>query len=134
MPSYFKRSRPAVELRLAFQSKQFAATDRSTEVAGRIAQLSFFFLRRSFFGRGFYSGVCVKRRAADTAAEIDAHLERTLGRVTTESAAYYFRYIANAITATEKRNTILRAFAEQEEMLAANGSIIALGRRFVAAR
>ncbi|PYL44338.1 MAG: hypothetical protein DMF42_01430 [Verrucomicrobia bacterium] len=68
MPSYFKRSRPAVELRLAFQSKQFAATDRSTEVAGRIAQLSFFFLRRSFFGRGFYSGVCVKRRAADTAA------------------------------------------------------------------
>ena len=69
-----------------------------------------------------------------TAAEIDAHLERTLGRVTTESAAYYFRYIANAITATEKRNTILRAFAEQEEMLAANGSIIALGRRFVAAR
>src|SRR5213080_2129520 len=34
----------------------------------RIAQLSFFFLRRSFFVGGFCSGVCVKRRAANTAA------------------------------------------------------------------
>src|SRR5437773_10376327 len=34
----------------------------------RIAQLSFFFLRRSFFVGWFCSGVCVKRRAANTAA------------------------------------------------------------------
>ena len=70
----------------------------------------------------------------NTAAEIAAQLEKTLDRVTTEGAAYYFRYIANAITAKEKRDTILRAFAEHEEILAADGSIVTLGRRFVAAR
>ena len=67
-----------------------------------------------------------------TAAEIAAQLEKTLGRVIRENAAYYFRYIAHAITATEKRDTILQAFAAQEETLAADGAIIALGRRFVA--
>jgi SAM-dependent methyltransferase len=69
-----------------------------------------------------------------TAAAIDAQLEKLFGRVIRESAAYYFRYIANAITATKKRDAILQAFAEQEETLAAEGSIVALGRRFVAAR
>jgi SAM-dependent methyltransferase len=69
-----------------------------------------------------------------TAAEIDAQLEKLLGRVIRESAAYYFRYIATAISATEKRDAILQAFIEQEETLAAEGSIIALGRRFVATR
>jgi SAM-dependent methyltransferase len=69
-----------------------------------------------------------------TAAAIDAQLEKLFGRVIRESAAYYFRYIANDITATEKRDAILQAFAEQEETLAAEGSIVALGRRFVAAR
>jgi SAM-dependent methyltransferase len=69
-----------------------------------------------------------------TAAEIDAQLEKLLGRVTRESAAYYFRYIANAIIATEKRDVILQAFVEQEESLATEGSITALGRRFVARR
>jgi SAM-dependent methyltransferase len=64
-----------------------------------------------------------------TAVEIVAQLEKTLDRVTTERAAYYFRYIANAITAEEKRDVILRAFTQQEEMLA-----VPLGRRFVAAR
>jgi SAM-dependent methyltransferase len=68
-----------------------------------------------------------------TAAAIDAQLEKLFGRVIRESAAYYFRYITNAITATEKHDAILQAFAEQEETLAAEGSIIALGRRFVAA-
>jgi SAM-dependent methyltransferase len=67
-----------------------------------------------------------------TATEIDAQLEKVVGRVIRENATYYFRYIANAITATEKRDAILRAFAEQEETLAADGAIIALGRRFVA--
>jgi SAM-dependent methyltransferase len=68
-----------------------------------------------------------------TAAQIAAQLEKIYGRVTRENAAYYFRYTASAITATEKRNAILQAFAEQEEMLAADGLIVALGRRFVAA-
>jgi SAM-dependent methyltransferase len=69
-----------------------------------------------------------------TAAAIDAQLEKLFGRVIRERAAYYFRYIANAITAAEKRDAILQAFAEQEQTLAAEGSIVALGRRFVAAR
>ena len=68
------------------------------------------------------------------AADIDAHLEKTAGRAIRENAAYYFRYIANAIIATDKRDEILRAFAEQEETLSADGSIVALGRRFVTTR
>jgi SAM-dependent methyltransferase len=69
-----------------------------------------------------------------TAGEIDAQLDETLGRVIREDAAYYFRYIARAITATENRDAILQAFAKQEETLSADGSIAALGRRFVATR
>jgi SAM-dependent methyltransferase len=69
-----------------------------------------------------------------TAAEINAELEKTLGRVIREDAAYYFRYTASAITTSEKRNAILQAVAKQEESLSADGSIVALGRRFVAAR
>jgi SAM-dependent methyltransferase len=69
-----------------------------------------------------------------TAAEIDAQLKKTFGRAIREAAAYYFRYAANAIPTIEKRDAILQAFAKQEEMLSADGSIVALGRRFVAAR
>jgi SAM-dependent methyltransferase len=69
-----------------------------------------------------------------TAAEIDAQLEKVFSPVTRENAAYYFRYSAKAITMTEDREAILQAFAEQEQALAADGSIVALGRRFVAAR
>jgi SAM-dependent methyltransferase len=67
-----------------------------------------------------------------TAAQIDAELKKAFGGVERENAAYYFRYMANAISATDRRDAILQAFAEQEEMLAADGSIAALGRRFVA--
>jgi len=67
-----------------------------------------------------------------TAAEIDAHLKRVSRRVIRENAAYYSRYIASAITAVAKRDAILQAFAEQEIILAADGSINGLGRRFVA--
>jgi len=49
-----------------------------------------------------------------TAAEIGAHLKKVSRRVIRENAAYYFRYIASAITAVEKRDAILQAFAEQE--------------------
>jgi SAM-dependent methyltransferase len=69
-----------------------------------------------------------------TATEIDVQLQKTLGGVMREDAAYYFRYIAKAITPTGKRDAILQAFAEQEQTLAADGCIVALGCRFVAAR
>jgi SAM-dependent methyltransferase len=69
-----------------------------------------------------------------TAAKIELQLEEVLGRVTREDAAYYFRYVSNVIGATTKREAILQAFAEQEETLVADSSIVALGRRFVIAR
>ena len=69
-----------------------------------------------------------------TGAEIETELEKPFGRIISEKAAYYFRYIANAIIATDRRNAIVQAIAEQEETLAADGSIVALGRRFVAKR
>ena len=69
-----------------------------------------------------------------TAAEIGAQLEKMFSRVLKENAAYYFRYIAGAIAPSEKRDAILQAFAEQEETLAVNGSIVSLGRRFVVQR
>jgi SAM-dependent methyltransferase len=69
-----------------------------------------------------------------TAAEIELQLEEVLGRATREDAAYYFRYVANVIGATKKREAILQAFAEQEETLATDSSIVALGRRFVIPR
>jgi SAM-dependent methyltransferase len=69
-----------------------------------------------------------------TAAEIGAQLEKIFGSVIRENAPYYFRYIAGAIAPSEKRDAILQAFAEQEETLAADGSILPLGRRFAAVR
>jgi SAM-dependent methyltransferase len=59
-----------------------------------------------------------------TAAEIDAQLEKTLGCVERKNAAYYFRYIAKAITGAENRDATLQAFAEQEETMAADGSLV----------
>jgi hypothetical protein len=67
-----------------------------------------------------------------TASEIDAQLEKVFGRVIRQNAAYYFRYPANAITVTDKHDEILQALAKQEETLSTDGSIVALGRRFVA--
>ena len=69
-----------------------------------------------------------------TAAEIGVQLEKTFGRVIKENAPYFFRYIASAISPGEKRDVILQALAEQEQTLAADGSIVPLGRRFVAVR
>ncbi len=69
-----------------------------------------------------------------TAAEIGAHLEKMFSGVIKDNTAYYFRYIAGAIAPSEKRDAILQAFADQEEIMAANGSIEPLGRRFVAVR
>jgi SAM-dependent methyltransferase len=69
-----------------------------------------------------------------TAAEIGAQLEKLFSRVIKEDAAYYFRYIANVLASSEKRDAVLQAFADQEETMAADWSIVPLGRRFVAAR
>jgi SAM-dependent methyltransferase len=69
-----------------------------------------------------------------TAAKIGAQLEKIFSRVIRENAPYYFRYIAGAIAASEKRDGILQVFADQEEIMAADGSIVPLGRRFVAMR
>jgi 2-polyprenyl-3-methyl-5-hydroxy-6-metoxy-1,4-benzoquinol methylase len=69
-----------------------------------------------------------------TAAEIAAQLEKIFGRVIQENAPYYFRYIAGAIAPSDKHDAILQGLAEQEQTLAANGSIVPLGRRFVAVR
>src|SRR4030095_10855634 len=52
-----------------------------------------------------------------TAAEIGAQLEKTFSRVIKENTAYYFRYIAGAIAPSEKRDAILKAFADQEETM-----------------
>ena len=69
-----------------------------------------------------------------TAADVTEQLEKTFSRVTKENAPYYFRYIASAIAPSDQRDAILQALAEQEETLAADGSIVALGKRFVASR
>jgi 2-polyprenyl-3-methyl-5-hydroxy-6-metoxy-1,4-benzoquinol methylase len=69
-----------------------------------------------------------------TAAEIGAQLEKIFSRVIKEDAPYYFRYIAGAITPSDERDAILQAFANQEEIMAADGSIVPLGRRFVAVK
>jgi SAM-dependent methyltransferase len=69
-----------------------------------------------------------------TAWQIRAQLEKLFGDVVNEEAPYYFRYLAGAIVATEKRDAILQALAEEEQALAGEGAIASLGRRFVAAR
>lgn len=73
-------------------------------------------------------------RELHTGAEIGAQLEKRLGDVVKEEAPYYFRYLAEAIAVTEKSDAILQGLAEQEAALAADGAIVALGRRFMAER
>jgi SAM-dependent methyltransferase len=69
-----------------------------------------------------------------TASQIGAQLEKVFDHVIKQNAPYYFRYLASAIVATEKRNTILQALAEEEATMARDGSIVPLGRRFIAMR
>ena len=69
-----------------------------------------------------------------TDAQISSQIGKIFGRVIKENAPSYFRYVARAIAPSDKRDAILQALAEQEETLAADGSIVPLGRRFVAFR
>jgi hypothetical protein len=69
-----------------------------------------------------------------TAADIFAEIKRTFGAVKREDVPYYFRYLARAIVPTADRDKILHDFAVEETALIANGTILPLGRRFVAER
>ena len=68
-----------------------------------------------------------------TAGEMNGELQKVFGRVVRENAAYFFRYAANALPATEGRGAFLQTLATEEETLFRSNSIVALGRRFVAA-
>ena len=67
-----------------------------------------------------------------TAAAILAEIKRVFGEVRSEEAPYYFRYLAPVIVPTADRDKILQDLAEEEAGLTARGTILALGRRFVA--
>ena len=69
-----------------------------------------------------------------TAAAMLAEIRRVFGEVRCEEVPYYFRYLAPLIVATADRDKILQDLAEEEVGLIATGTILALGRRFVAER
>jgi SAM-dependent methyltransferase len=69
-----------------------------------------------------------------TAADIFAEIKRTFGAVKREDVPYYFRYLARAIVPTADRDKILHDFAVEETALISNGTILPLGRHFVAER
>jgi SAM-dependent methyltransferase len=66
------------------------------------------------------------------AREIFAEIKRVFGVVEREDVPYYFRYLARAIVPTADRDKILCDFAAEETRLISNGTILPLGRRFVA--
>jgi SAM-dependent methyltransferase len=53
-------------------------------------------------------------------------------RVSVEPAAYFFRYIGNAVGETERLSKVQEGFARLEEKLIATGTITSLGKRLVA--
>jgi SAM-dependent methyltransferase len=69
-----------------------------------------------------------------TAADIFAEIRRAFGAVRRDDVPYYFRYLAGAIVPAADRDKILRDFAGEETRLISNGTILPLGRRFVAQR
>jgi SAM-dependent methyltransferase len=70
----------------------------------------------------------------NSAVEIAAELEAVFGSVTTERAAYYFRYLAKTMGDSNDRDKMTEALAQQEGELTAQGLLVPLGRRFVATR
>ena len=69
-----------------------------------------------------------------TAGAILAEIRRVFGEVRSEEVPYYFRYLAPVIVPTAKRDKILQDLAGEEAGLIATGTILALGRRFLAER
>ena len=69
-----------------------------------------------------------------TATDIFAEIRRAFGTVRRDDIPYYFRYLARAILPAADRDKILRDFAAEETGLISNGTILPLGRRFVAQR
>ena len=69
-----------------------------------------------------------------TAANVFAEIRRVFGETQCEEAAYYFRYLSRVIVPTADRDKVLQDLAEEETELIARGTILALGRRFVAER
>jgi len=66
------------------------------------------------------------------AANIFARMTEVFDHVTHETAPYFFRYLAKVTIPIAKRDMILREVAEWEAALISEGTIVALGRRFVA--
>jgi SAM-dependent methyltransferase len=69
-----------------------------------------------------------------SAANVFAEIRRVFGETQCEEAPYYFRYLSQAIVPTADHDKILQNLAEQEAGLITRGTILALGRRFVAGR
>ena len=63
------------------------------------------------------------------AAAMEAELRRALTDVTIETAPYLFRYLGAAMANAPGRDGLVRALAEQESKLIADGAITALGWR-----
>lgn len=63
---------------------------------------------------------------------IEDSVRAVFGKVTTEPAAYFFRYIGNAVAETEHRSKVQEGLAGLEEEMIANGAITSLGKRLVA--
>ena len=63
------------------------------------------------------------------AAAMEAELRRALTDVTIEAAPYLFRYLGAAMANAPERDGLVRALAEQETKLIADGVITALGWR-----
>ena len=112
----------------------FASTVRLLQATGSLAQDDEFLQKVLSKTKSFEAWRQNHEHELHTAAEISAQLENIPGSVVRENAACYFRYAASAVTRTEKRNSILQAFAQQEQALAASGSIVSLGRRFAVTR
>lgn len=63
------------------------------------------------------------------AALMEAELRGALAEVTVEAAPYLFRYLGGALANAPGRDALVRALAEQEAKLIADGAIVALGWR-----
>jgi SAM-dependent methyltransferase len=68
------------------------------------------------------------------ASAMEFELRRALADVTIEAVPYLFRYLGAAMAKAPERDALVRALAEQENKLAADGTITALGRRFLGTR